>query len=654
MMMKIKRQIFSFLLVLAFLSFTYPLVAQLNDGCGISKNKKALKYFNEALAEYKQKNNASGAINLCVKAIEADAEYAEAYLLIGDAARKLKDYKRAKESYIKVIELCPDMSSDAYYHLGTYFYSLKKYKEAIKYLRGFTEVDNKPESKRREEIDELYAKALIYDQLYNSPVPFDPKPLDSICSFEDEYLPGMSPDNEIIFYTRQFQKTAIGELTPKMAEEFSMSKRKGSGAFPPGMKMSYPFNQNDNEGGASISIDNKFMYFTICRQEGSKINCDIYYSEFINNSWSEINNLGSDVNSPDAWDSQPSISPDGKTLYFVSNREGGYGGIDIYKTTKSDSGKWAVPVNLGTEINTEDHEKSPFIHPDNKTFYFSSKGHPGLGGFDIFFSKLNENGSFSKPKNIGYPINSDQDDLGFFVSTDGLTGYFASNKHQGKGGWDIYHFDLYPGARPEKVLFIKGEVRSDQAIPLAARIELKNVKTNEIQHIQVDSLTGKYASVVLFDQDYIMTVKKEGFAYSSRYFSAKDSALNSPKEVDLTVKPIEVGTSYKLENILFGTNSYELEPESKTVIDGFVQFLDENPKVKISIHGYTDDIGDDQSNQILSEERSKSVYSYIIQSGVQSNRVNYKGFGEKNPVADNSIEVGRALNRRTEFVITAK
>ncbi len=639
---------------LAFLAAIAGVMGQKSDApCAGTDNSKAVKYLDQARNLYKQKRDYEAAQSLAHKAIEQDAGYGDALFFLADIARRHNDFTLARETYLKLIATCPDYDADPYFQLGTYYYSLKKYSEAAAQLAQYVEFSNVP-AKKYEEASVKLEDAKFYDRMFSHPVPFDPQSISNVCTYQDEYLPAISPDNEFLFYTNRFQKTDKNSLTPKLIEEFNFA-RKVNGSFGVGEKMPPPFNQQFNEGGATMTVDNKELFFTICQPDKGYINCDIYTSVLIDGKWSPITNLGPAVNSPGAWDSQPSISPDGRTLYFASMRDGGQGGVDIYKSERKKDGTWSTAANLGAPVNSPLNEKSPFIHQDNRTLYFTSDGHKGLGGFDIFISKKLENGNFSKPVNIGYPINSDADDLGFMVSTDGKTGYFASNKLNGKGGWDIYSLNLYEEARPDKVLFIKGEISGDNKnIPLAAKIELKNVKTNKVHELDVDTVTGQYVSVVNFNSDYIMTIKKDGYAYNSQYFASGDPALAKPVKVDVSLKKIEIGGIYKLNDILFETNSFELNDTSRAVIDGFVLFLKENPKVKVAIHGHTDNVGDAHSNQMLSDNRSKSVEAYINKRGIDTQRLAARGYGMSKPVGSNDNEEGRALNRRTEFVITSK
>jgi outer membrane protein OmpA-like peptidoglycan-associated protein/tetratricopeptide (TPR) repeat protein len=620
--------------------------------CGLTENKKALKYFDQAFFEYKSKNN-KAATELISKSIDEDPDYIEPYWLSIKIHKENRDIKRLVEVYEKISNLCPDVSSEPYYELGNYYYSIYQYSEAISNFEKFQKFIE-PDEKKKVEVDKKMGLAKFRLNAYNNPVPFEPQSVPGVCTIADEYLPIISPDDEIIFFTRRYNKESKNSVTDRLVEEFTYSQRKPGELYSKGEKMPPPFNTNNNEGGATVTIDNNVLYFTICKPEGGKINCDIYTSSFRNGKWSEILNMGSKINESFEWDSQPSVAPDGKSLYFASGREGGYGGYDIYKILKDSTGKWGAPINLGSTINTAGNEKSPFLHTDSRTLYFSSDSLIGMGGYDIFYSRQDDNGNWTTPKNIGYPINSEADDLGFFVSTNGATGYFASNKLQGKGGYDIYSFFLYPEARPDKVLFMKGQLKDDAGNPVSGKVEFKDVKTNKTYDAMVDSSTGKYVSALSFKNDFIMTVKQKDVAPVAKYLSKNDTSLNKPVTMDLTVKPIEIGSSFTISNINFSTNSFQLTDTSKLILSGVIDFLTENPSVKLGIYGHTDNVNDDQSNLILSKNRAEAVYNFLVEKGIDKSRLTYKGFGKSKPIASNETEEGRSKNRRTEFVVIEK
>jgi len=651
------------IIIIISLSVPFFTTAQYDSDCGKSDNKKVNRLFEKAIDLYGSAQY-NEAIKLLREINEMEPDYAEPYYMLGSISVKRadKNLKAALIYFRKAIELCPDYDTYAYYYLGDIYYGSEKYDTAAIYLRKFLkDVDKIKSDEDYKRAESLLKYADFYDKMFKNPVPFAPKPLEGVSTVLDEYLPIITPDEDYCYFTRRTelpqQKTAWSSSDKKYKEKFIESERR-NGVFNSGEEMPQPFNISENEGGATFTIDNKLLIYTICKYTdgGNYYNCDLCYSENRgDNQWTSIKNLSKNVNTAKTWESQPSISSDGKTLYFVSDRPGGYGGYDIYKTIRGADGEWSLPINMGPAVNTAGNEKSPFIHTDSQTLYFASDGWQGLGGYDIFYIRLGEEHKWKEPKNIGYPINSKYDDAGFFVSTDGHFAYFASNQLRGVGGWDIFYFDLYEEARPEKVLFIKGELKDEKTQdPIPARIELKNLKTKVITQIPVDTLTGKYVAVVPFKNDYLLTIKKDDYAYESKYISTEDETFKQPAKININIKQIEVGASYQLKDINFASNSFELNEASRFIIDGFIIFLKENPHVSIEIQGHTDDVGNDKNNLILSENRAKSVYEYLIQNNIIPARLSYKGYGESKPVESNLTEEGRAKNRRTVFVIKSK
>lgn len=641
--------------LISFTSLAFPIKSQENsDPCPFPENKKAVKLYHEAIE--KVKSNKSESIKLLNIVIDMEPDFGRAHFMLGDLLIKGNRMIEAEPYLKRSLELCPDLNSGIYLKLGSIQFSDKRFQESLINLEKFLH-SNEGKDSERNDAGEMIKICKLYIERASKPVPFNPKPVRGICSDLDEYLAALTPDNQTFYFTRRTYQTILGSLgeEKKSIERFSFSRATDSQTFERGSPLPFPFNQSGNEGGASLTADNKFIYFTTCKSDGTKFNCDIYFSSNTKGEWSEIKNLGKPVNRDDSWDSQPAVSSDGKTLYFASNRQGGLGELDIWKSTKNPDGSWNEPENLGPEINSAGSEKSPFIHSDGQTIYFSSTGKPGFGGFDIFFSKQDENGRWSEPKNIGYPINSEMDDLGFFVSTDGKTGYFASDKLQGSGGWDIYSFDLYEEARPERVFFFSGELKDENnEIVTNAKVEIKNIRTKEVTTIEVDSTSGKYVAVMKFTDDHILTVKKQNAAFTSQYLSTKDTSLNKPKKMDLEVKEIKIGSTYKINNIQFPVNSAEINDQTVIIIKEFAEYLNENPKLKVAIHGHTDNVGNDKDNLELSKNRAKKVYDLLVESKISIDRLSYAGFGSGKPISSNISDTGRAQNRRTEFVIVGK
>ncbi len=258
-----------------------------------------------------------------------------------------------------------------------------------------------------------------------------------------------------------------------------------------------------------------------------------------------------------------------------------------------------------------------------------------------------------KPINFGHPINTENDEFYFGVYTDGNKAYFSSNRYSGKGGMDILEFDLYPSIKPQKVTIIKGKVVDENDNPIGGELELFVAGAKEKDIYRINESEGTFTAVLNTKNDYILIAKREGYSFSSILFPQKNE-LPSDSVLMMQIRPIEVGGSYQINDIVFENNSYELTEHSKLVMNAFIQFLRENPTVHANIEGYTDNVGSDESNLKLSEARAKSVYDYLIENRIRPDRIQYKGYGSANPIAPNDTEEGRAKNRRTVFVITKK
>ncbi len=658
--------VFAWAICVVALLFPVSLLSQ-DSGCAENINKKAIGLYEKGTD--RKKYDFRERVEYLRKAVELEPEYVPALyelanLVIKEAKADGKSFKPAEKYLLKVIEVCPEYNPYAYYYLGQISYGAAQYPAAVKYLQTFVKV---PENAKNDEdynnATQMIKEAKFFDQMFNHPVPFDPKPVSGICTYEDEYLAMLSPDNENMYFTRKYMKQSRNELTPKLVEEFTYSRRKEN-SFEKGEALPPPFNVGDNYGGATFSIDNKHMYITVCKPEKQKggpprINCDIYVSDLVKGEWTELRNLGPNVNTPDGWEAQPTLSSDGKTLFFTSARADSKL-MDLYISEKLPSGEWGPARNAGAPINTEGNEKSPFIHSDSQTLYFSSDGHKGLGGYDVFFTKMNvAEGKWNEPKNIGYPINGENDEIGFFVSTDGKLGYFASNQLKGKGagGYDVFYFDLYKEARPENVLFLKGELKDELGQPLdKAQVRIQNIETKKVTEAMVDTITGEYAAVVTVkpNEKLVVSVKQPDVVFNSSIVQATDSAMSKPVPLSFEMKFVTPGASYQLNNIYYNTNSADLHNESKEVILQFADYLKEHPGIKIEIQGHTDNVGNAASNLALSTDRAFTVCALLQEAGIQKNRLTFKGYGSNKPVASNETAEGRAKNRRTEFVILSK
>lgn len=665
---------FVYILVL-FLAISTFVKAQKTIPCDIEIDKKAQKLYDKAI-KARSKGDKVKEAELFLEAIEIQNDWAAPYYQLGmQIAYKIelqsenfeKLYPRAIEYLEKVVSLCPEYNPAIYYHLGKIYYNIAAYDKAVIHLEKFLEDLDRINPQDIEKAEKLLTFSELYDKLYNHPVPFNPKPVVGISSPDDEYLATISPDNDHFLFTRRklvsMPQRYGGKEKMEYREIFTISQRQLDGNFDYGKDMEEPFNKSKNEGGPTITVDNKYMVFTKCvdvllspSSDKTYYNCDLYYSENIDGYWTPITNLGKNINREDTWESQASISADGQILFFVSDREGGVGGYDIYFSTRDASGNWRMAENVGPSVNSKENDKAPYIHSDNKTLYFSSTGYPGLGGYDIYISRLTENGQWKRPVNIGFPINSEDDDVGLFVNTFGDKAYFASNRIS--KSYDICEFDLYTEAQPQKVLLVKGEVDFDKENAADIEMKLQNVSNKKMQSINVDKISGKYAFIINeTNDDYVLSVKQQGSVHDLHYIASKELLADGKQELanfDLKLNPIEIGNSYKINDIYFATNSSELTEQSKHVIEILIDFMNDNPGIEIEIQGHTDNIGQRSDNMILSENRAKEVYNYLIEKHIEPYRLTYKGFADTMPVADNSSDEGRALNRRTVFVILNK
>jgi len=658
--------------------------SQQDSACGQTDNKKAKELYTKGTDKKKyQKEERTGFLR---QAIDMEPDYVPANFALAEefvktAYLKQTSFNPAVPYFLTVINTCPHYHSDPYYDVGLTYFEAKKYAEAITYFQKFIDFKDDDIKKYSKDYD-----AFIYDakqklkaaslnlkreklrhDILTTKVPFDPHIVKGLSTTYSEYLAIISPDNQLAFFTRNLPVKNLNSATmaeDNIKEYFMQSKRQRNGIFEAGAPMPPPFNRGLNEGGPAITIDNNHLFFTICKaSDGGGSNCQIYYSDYSGGSWGEIKNLGMQVNDPSAWNSQPSISSDGQTLYFASNRPGGQGGCDLYSTTKdSSTGNWGPAINLGPGINTSGDEKSPFIHTDSHTLYFSSNGWPGVGGFDIFYSRMDSAGKWTEPKNIGYPINTEADEVGFFVSTDGKTGYFCSNdpthtNGESMGSYDIYHFDLYQAARPEKVALIKGKIAdADGNAIKGGSITITDVKTHKKAVVMSDTNNASFSAVVSEskNQQYVVTVNKGGYAFNSGIITSKDTFTDKPVAMDFDLKPLSSGSNYLLHDIYYKTNSAQLEAVSIAVVMEFAKFMKLNPNIKVKIAGYTDNIGSDQSNQALSSDRAFTVMQTLVKNGIKADRLSFQGYGAANPVAGNDTEQGRQKNRRTEFIIVQK
>ena len=573
--------------------------------------------------------------------------------------------------YQASIQKCPSFHSDAYFYSARLLYSFSERKAALTYLESFMSFDSLYPGEQAANYNKFKSEILpVYNELrfpidaQKQPVPFEVQRVGGVCTQQDEYFPMLSPDNSLLFFTRKADKTNLGDISGYVQEEFTVANHLKSLEFTNGNALPHPFNdgQFTNYGSASLSADNRELILCACKVEKiynkDYLNCDLYSSRFQvkqgtsdQYEWSKLKNLGPNINTKDGWEAQPSLSADGKILYFTSQRKGSQDN-DIYFSTKQPDGQWG-PAQPFTLVNTAGKDKSPFFHQDGETFYFvseSSRQRPGMGGLDIYMMRKEANG-WGPIQNLGYPINTDGDELGLFVSTDGKQAFFSS---QQGSNWDIFSFELHAAARPKETRILTGKLQDINGNGVvAAEIKVRYQDQPDVQQTTLSNEDGSYALAVHVDQPLIVETTKENFSFQAQLIEKEQLQNNSSK---IEISPLQIdtlreGDAYVIEAIVFDTDAALLSSNAQFLLQGFAAYLIAQPSLRIQINGHTDDIGDAERNQKLSEERAKAVADFLADLGVQKERMQYKGFGETQPRVANDSSEQRALNRRTEFQI---
>jgi outer membrane protein OmpA-like peptidoglycan-associated protein len=586
-----------------------------------------------------------------LKAIKADPGFKEAYQLMAQLKFDRGDKEQAISYYSQSLELDPEGNPDGYRLLAGLTMQVGDYHRTMELLDIFLDFPPQ-EVRRREEGLLLKEKCLFALEAMEHPVPFQAENLgEAINSEYNEYWPSLSVDEQMLMFTVMVPlDSGEGEKKGRLQEDFYFSRVSGD-TWEPRNNAGRPLNTLDNEGAHSMTADGKTLFFTACNRRDGRGMCDIYQSTWKDGKWSVPKNLGTPVNSRYS-EKHPSISADGRKLYFTSDRPGGLGSYDIWLSLRvGDS--WSKPVNLGDSVNTPLLEQSPFIHPDQQSLYFSSNGWPGMGQSDLFLSRLGAGAHWTEPENLGYPINTHNDEMGLSVNARGDRAYFASDREGGQDT-DLYSFELPLDIRPVLVSYLAGRVYDSRTqIGLRARMQLIDLGSEELV-MELESHTGKgdYLLSLPTDRDYALNVSADGYLFFSAHFSfTGQHELNDPMRRDIALDPVREGSSVVLQNVFFETDSHVLQAESLAELNKVHLFLEQNPTIHVEISGHTDTTGSPEHNQALSELRARSVVDYLLEKGIKKSRLVSKGYGETLPLADNQTEEGRRRNRRTEFKI---
>jgi outer membrane protein OmpA-like peptidoglycan-associated protein len=612
-----------------------------------TKSKKAIEAYNLGLRNYTSHNYTS-AETLFLTAIQADPQFIEAYLVLAELYEDANKPLQAIEAYRKGLPVREGFYPYGYIRLGYLEYKEGLYQEALTSYRRFLDLEKDNKQQVDKAMDGIARCEFSLDAVKH-PVDFKPVNLGLKVNTEaDEYWPSLSADEKTLVITRLIKSE---DITKKVQEDFYISDWNDT-SWSEIRNAGKPLNTGNNEGAQTISGDGRYMVFTACNRQDGFGRCDLYVSVKQGDNWSVPVNLGLPVNTKYR-ETQPSITPDGRTLYFSSDRPGGKGQHDIWVTTRENDSKWSDPKNMGDTINTKGVEMSPFIHPDNQSFYFSSDGFIGLGGFDLFVSRRDTTGKWQDPVNLGYPINTNRDEIGLIVNAIGNKAYYSSDMNNSKGK-DIYVFDMPVKSRPLSVTYMKGKVFDAlNKQLLRAEFELIDLETTQtVFQSYSDSITGEFLVSIPVNRNYMLNVSKKAYLFFSENFSLKNTFnADKPFLKDVPLQPLIAGNSVILKNVFFESDSYALKKESRIELNKVVKMLQSNPGIRIEIGGHTDNTGTAEYNQKLSENRAETVMNYLVGAAIQPERIVSKGYGLSMPVDTNTTEEGRAQNRRTELKV---
>lgn len=619
--------------------------------------------------DYAQIYNYDEAYKQLAIAKKEDPNFVEAYTLEANLLMSESKWALAIDQFKKAFAINPGFFPSSYYDCAQAELKLGRYEDAKKDFQTYLDTHRPSASPATiANAQQGLADCNFAMNALQHPVPFNPVNMgEAINGTGCEYFPNVTADDATFLFTRnREEKDPKTGAIMRTQEDFYISYKDENGKWSVAQNLGLPINTpNDNEGAPSLSADGRFLFFAACAGYDGYGNgkvgfgaCDIFFSQKVNGVWSKPQNVGAPVNTV-SWDSQPSFSSDGKTLYFISHRKGGFGDSDIWMAVLGNDGKWGPAINLGTEINTPGKEEAVFIHPDNQTLYFASDGLTGMGGLDLFVCHRDTvTGKWGKPVNLGFPINTEGDESGMIVNGAGQVAYFSSDRKGTLGCDDIYMFSLPKEFQPVPVTYMKGKTFNKKTLrPVGnASFELINLSTGKTVITSFsDAVTGEFLVCLPVNENYALNVNAAGYNFYSETFQLKKVAdASKPFRMDVPLQPIGVDTvANELKNVFFETGKYDLKPESKAELNKMSEWLKANPTIKIELSGHTDNVGDKKSNLLLSSNRAKAVYDYLVASGIDAARMTYKGYGDTKPKVANDTPEHRQMNRRTEWTTTS-
>jgi outer membrane protein OmpA-like peptidoglycan-associated protein len=616
-----------------------------------------------------QKKDFENALPSLLEALALDPDNAETNYKTGVAYYQLNNKKRAVEHLEKAYNIKPDVFPDIDYHLGMAYQYNHLYAQASKHFSAF-----KMRNKKLSAIaDQKIIECSIGDSLMRHPANVEIKNFGTrVNSPFADFSPLVSADGNSLIFTSNRSSNDYQVKSSTNFEDIYVTHKEGGDWAEPQL-ISPTINTRHHEAAASLSHDGKTLFLYYEDGEG-----DIFTSVLENGNWTTPVQLNKFINNPLYRETSACLSPDGKKLYFSSNRPGGKGGFDIYVSKLEANGQWGRPSNLGSAINTRGDEESPFLHADSVTLYFSSNGHPNMGSSDLFRSEL-KHGKWTTPQNLGYPINSSGYDGFITVSADNTVGYFSAVREEGSGSTDIYsiRFLENPGTRATAgttasgmnttqgnfsgsggtenpvITKLRGTVLDVKTSkPMVATVSLVDNTSNKLLSRITSDASGNFELNIPHGGNYGVTTEKSGYLFNSINFTVPAFAEYSEVDTHILMEKTEVGSKVVLKNIFFDVGKFDLKAESLSELANIRNLLKQNPGLRVQINGHTDNTGHEATNLVLSLKRAESVINHLIKEGVSRDQLAAKGFGSQKPLVSNDDESGgRQINRRTEIEI---
>lgn len=612
-----------------------------------TRSKKAIALYTEA-DNYRVRGQYAQAISLLQEAIEKDKNFVEAYYRLGITFKSMRDFNRSNLSLEKGLSLTqnPKIQKGFFMELGDNYLRLGDYERALNFINHYLSAETL--NKQRIALVELWKRNAEYG-LRNKKVQsqFRPRQMgDTVNRFGLQYFPVLTADEQELIFTRRMGPG------PDDDEDLVVSRKDENGKWTVPVSISENINSKFNEGTCTISADGRTLIFTSCIGRRGYGNCDLFYSRKVGEEWSFPVNMGPEINSS-AWESQPSLSADGRVLYFISDRKGGIGGRDIYVSRKTEEGNWSQAEVMPQPINTPFDEISPFIHVNGRTLFYATNGKPGFGGFDIFKVEMTD-GKWGVPVNFGSPVNDHEDQFSLFISADGTRGYYSHEDGTRENSARLYEMTIPKELQiAYRSNFVKGVVKDRKSgLPLQSHIELFDLKKNElISMVESDSVSGQYLMVLTTGSDYALYVTATDYLFQSMNFNYEDNPNPEPVIIDILLDKAETGATAVLNNIFFDFDQFELKERSITELNKVIKLLNEKPSIHVEIGGHTDSDGSASYNKQLSLKRAQSVVSYLVKNGINRERLSEKGYGADHPIRPNDSEENKQANRRIEFKI---